>query len=152
MAFSWDHVRWQLRHWPTALFTEEGEFLILTCDWRCRAWRPREGCNDGNIIQYDRYRWGSVMVRAGICFDGRTELRGIDRGSPTAIWYRDEIVDPNQELLPVQFVMTLYSWKYTSLPVVHGRGLNRDYGLTSGFRRFKSLWTVFGFRGKTYHR
>ena len=30
---------------------------------------------------------------AGICFDGRTELRVIDRGSQTAIRYREDIFD-----------------------------------------------------------
>ena len=33
------------------------------------------------------------MVWAIISFDGRTELRVIDEGSPTAIRYRDSIVD-----------------------------------------------------------
>ena len=33
------------------------------------------------------------MVWAGICFDGRTELWVIDKGSPTAIQYRDDIFD-----------------------------------------------------------
>ena len=33
------------------------------------------------------------MVWAGICFDGRTELRVIGKGSPTAIRYRDDIFD-----------------------------------------------------------
>ena len=95
LAFAQDHVRWQLRHWRTVLFTDESRFHISTCDRRVRVWRhPGERYNDGNIIQYDRYGGGSVMVWGGICFDGRTELHVIDGGSLTAIRYRDDIVDP----------------------------------------------------------
>ncbi len=38
---------------------------------------------DCNVLEYDRYGGGSVMVWAGICLDGRTDLHFVDRGALT---------------------------------------------------------------------
>ena len=49
---------------------------------------------DCNIVEHDMFGGGSVMFRGGICYDRRTELYRGDRGSLTALKYRDEILDP----------------------------------------------------------
>ena len=41
----------------------------------------------------DRFGDGIVMVRAGICHDGRTQLKIVQR-TLNAIKYRDDILDP----------------------------------------------------------
>ncbi len=49
---------------------------------------------DGNVHEYGRYGGGSVMVWAGICLDGRTDLHVVDRGALTAVRYRDKVLHP----------------------------------------------------------
>jgi hypothetical protein len=41
----------------------------------------------------DRFGSGIVMVWAGICHDGRTQLK-IVQGTLNAVKYRDDILDP----------------------------------------------------------
>ena len=48
---------------------------------------------DCNIVEHDRFGGGSVMFGVEICYNGRTELSRVDRGSLTALKYRDEILD-----------------------------------------------------------
>ncbi len=60
-----------------------------------RVWRRAgERYADSNIVEYDRYGGGSVMVWGGICLDGRTDLVVIDGGALAAVLYRDEIREP----------------------------------------------------------
>ena len=49
---------------------------------------------DCNIVEHDRFGGGSVMFWGGICYDGRTELYRVVRGSLTALRYKDDILDP----------------------------------------------------------
>ena len=49
---------------------------------------------DSNIVEHDRFGGGSIVFWCGICYDRRTELYRVDRGSLTALRYRDEILDP----------------------------------------------------------
>ena len=46
-----------------------------------------------NLVEHDRLGGGSVMFRGGICYDRRTELYRVDRGSLTTLRYKDEILD-----------------------------------------------------------
>lgn len=95
LVFAQDHQHWQLRHWRTVLFTDESRFHVSTCDRRVRVWRRAgERYAECNIVEYDRYGGGSVMVWGGICLDGRTDLLVIDRGALTAVRYRDEVLHP----------------------------------------------------------
>uniref|UniRef100_A0A8K9X002 Tc1-like transposase DDE domain-containing protein n=1 Tax=Oncorhynchus mykiss TaxID=8022 RepID=A0A8K9X002_ONCMY len=95
LAFVREHQDWQIRHWRPVLFTDESRFRLSTCDRRDRVWRRRGGRSAAcNILQYDRFGGGSVMVWGGISLGGRTALHVFARGSLTAIRYRDEILRP----------------------------------------------------------
>ena len=93
--FAKNQIGWQLDQWRTVLFTDESRFHVCTCDRRIRVWsRVRERYVDCNIVEHDRFGSGSVMFWGGICYNGRTDLYRVDRGSLTALKYRDEILDP----------------------------------------------------------
>ncbi|KAL0200740.1 hypothetical protein M9458_003927, partial [Cirrhinus mrigala] len=78
LAFAREHQDWQICHWRPVLFTDESRFTLSTCD---RVWRRRgERSAACNILQYDRFGSGSVMVWGGISL-------GISL-------YRDEILRP----------------------------------------------------------
>ncbi len=95
LDFAQDHQHWQLRHWRPILFTDESGSHVSTCDRRVRVWwRAGERYADSNIVEYDRYSGGSVIVWGGICLVGRTDLVVIDGGALTAVRYRDEVLEP----------------------------------------------------------
>ncbi len=76
-------------------FSSQSRFHVSICDRRVRVWRRAgERYADINIVEYDRYGGGSVMVWGGICLDGRTDLGVIDGGALTAVRYRDEVFEP----------------------------------------------------------
>ncbi len=82
-------------HCHPILFIYESRFHVSTCDRCVRVWRrASEWYADINIIEYDRYCGGSVMVWGGICQDGRTDLVVIDGGALTAVRYRNEVLEP----------------------------------------------------------
>jgi hypothetical protein len=45
------------------------------------------------MYESDRFGGGSVMVWAGICHDGRTQLKNV-QGTLNMVKYRDDILDP----------------------------------------------------------
>jgi hypothetical protein len=45
------------------------------------------------VYESGRFEGGSVMVRAGICHDGRTQLK-IVQGTLNAVKCREDILDP----------------------------------------------------------
>jgi hypothetical protein len=45
------------------------------------------------VYESDRFGGGSFMVWAGICHDGRTQLK-IDQGTLNTVKYTDDIIDP----------------------------------------------------------
>lgn len=95
LEFAREHQHWQLRHWTPVLFTDESRFTVSTNDRRARVWRrPGERYAQCNIIEWNRYGGGSVMVWGGVCLNGRTDLIVLDRGNLNAVRYRDEILDP----------------------------------------------------------
>ncbi len=50
---------------------------------------------DGNVLGYDGCGGGSVMVWAGSCLDGLTDLHIVfNRGALTAVRYRDKVLPP----------------------------------------------------------
>ena len=55
--------------------------------------RRGERFTDQCVYESDHFGGGSVMVWAGICHDGRTQLI-IVQGTLNAIKYRDDILDP----------------------------------------------------------
>ena len=95
LHFALEHRHWQLRHWRTVLFTDESRFHLSTCGPRVRVWRqPGERYSACNVVQYDRFGGGSVMVWGGICLDSRTDLYVVHGGSLTAARYCNEILLP----------------------------------------------------------
>ena len=64
------------------------------CDGRYRVYR-RGGkrFTDQCVYESDRFGGGSAMAWAGICHDGRTQLK-IVQGTLNAVKYRDDILDP----------------------------------------------------------
>jgi len=79
-------------HWRTVLFTDESRFTLSTRDRFKRVWRSYgERYAACNIIQYDRFGGGSVMVLGGISMEGRTNLYRLDNRTMTATRYQNEI-------------------------------------------------------------
>ncbi len=56
--------------------------------------RPGERYTQCNIMKYDRYGGGSVMVWGGIVLDGCTDLKVTDRDALTAVRYRYDVLQP----------------------------------------------------------
>lgn len=95
LEFARDHENWQIGDWTPVLFTDESRFTLSTNDRRVRVWRRSgERFADCNIVEFDPFGGGSVMVWAGICMDDRTDLIVVAGGALTGLRYRDEILDP----------------------------------------------------------
>jgi hypothetical protein len=90
----WDtyHVTWAQNDWVPVLFTNKSRYCLDFIDRRPGAWRRQhERFHDANIINYDHYGGGTIiMVLGGISRDGKTDV--LERG-PTGVRYRDEILD-----------------------------------------------------------
>ena len=52
---------------------------------------------DQCVYEFNRFGGGSVMVWAGICHDGLTQLK-IVQETLNAVKYRDDIIDPIEKL------------------------------------------------------
>jgi hypothetical protein len=75
------------------LFTDKSRFCLSTNDRRRRVWRrPGERFVQCAIQEVERFGGGSVMVWGGITFEDRTNLVVLNRGSMTAVTYRDDII------------------------------------------------------------
>jgi len=81
--------------WAPVLFTDESRFNLSNNDRRVRVWRRAgERFADCNVVEYDRYGGGSVMVWGSICLNGHTDLIVLDRGSITGMRYVEEVLHP----------------------------------------------------------
>ena len=102
------HSGWGLNEWRTVLFTDESRFTVRFSDGRIGVWRlSRERFQARFVRQVDRYGGGSVMVWAGVCYQGKTPLH-IVHDSMTALKYRDDVLRPiaipyGQEALGANF-------------------------------------------------
>lgn len=95
LRFAHNHVRLGRRRLRNILFTDESKFNLDFNDGRRRVWRQKnERFRDCCVAEHDRFGGGSVLVWAGISYDGRTDLHVIRNGSLTGMRYRDEILDP----------------------------------------------------------
>ncbi len=81
-----------------SLYTRK-QIPVSSCDRRVRVlyyiciWRRQERYGECNIMENDRYGWGSVMVWKGVSINGRTDIHVLDRGTMTA-QYREEVLGP----------------------------------------------------------
>ena len=92
-AFIREHQIWQVRLCRPMLFTDESRFNLSGSDGRVRVWRITGGRYQAcNIVQYDRFGGGSVMVWGGTNLEGRMYLHFLNRGNQRGARYRDEIL------------------------------------------------------------
>lgn len=95
LAWCRQHEPWTRLQWSTVLFTDESRFSLDTDSRRTFIWRePGTRYHPSLIREKDHYGGGGVMVWAGIMLDGRTPLHVFDKGSLTAMRYREEILEP----------------------------------------------------------
>ena len=96
VRLAWARARrhWRLHTWQHIPFSDESRFSLRHSDGRYRVYHRRwERLTDQCVDESDRFGGGSVMVWAGICHDGRTQLQ-IVQGTLNAVKYRDDILDP----------------------------------------------------------
>lgn len=95
LDFARDHQNWQEDQWSLVLFSDESRFTVSNNDGRRRVWRRQgERFSACTRVEVDSYGGGSVMVWAGVCLEGRTDLHVVPRGSITGIRYRDDVLEP----------------------------------------------------------
>ena len=77
------------------MFSNESRFSLRFSDVRYRVYRRRRGerFTDQFVYKSDRCGGGSVMLWAGICLDGRTQLK-IVQGTLNVVKNRDNVLDP----------------------------------------------------------
>jgi hypothetical protein len=86
---------WTFRNWRIIWFSDESRFLPQKRDSRIRLYRRRnERFSSSCVQEVDSYGGGSVMMWTAISNDRKTELVHVP-GNLTAVWYRDEILQPH---------------------------------------------------------
>jgi len=94
LAWARARRRWRLHTWQHILFSDESRFSLRFSDGRYPVYRRRgERFTDQCVYESDRFGAGSIKVCAGICHDGRTQLK-IVQGTLNAVKYRYNIHDP----------------------------------------------------------
>ena len=89
-----EHLQWDVQ-WHSILWTDESRFALDFHDGRIRVRRlPKERFADCCIVEHDRYGGGSLMVWAGIWWQGRTQLVVIN-GNLNGERYLNEVVVPH---------------------------------------------------------
>ncbi len=83
------------QQWSNVLFSDESRFCLRKVDGRIRVWRRRgERHLEPTVVPTTAYNGGSVMVWAGISFNGRTDIVVVP-GNLNARRYINEIVRPH---------------------------------------------------------
>ena len=73
------------------LWTDESKFNLDFNDGRRRVRRQRnERFRKWCVVEHDQFGEGSVLIWAGISYDGRTDLYVIRNGALTGVRYRDD--------------------------------------------------------------
>jgi hypothetical protein len=87
--------RWRLIHtWQHILFSEESRFSLRFNHGCYRVYRRcGKHFTDQCVYESDRLGDGSVMIWAGICHNGHTQLK-IVQGTMNAVKNRDDSLDP----------------------------------------------------------
>lgn len=66
------HSCWTRQRWKRVVFTDESKFNLRGADGRVRVWRRRgERMDPANVIEYDHYGGGSVLIWGGMSILGR---------------------------------------------------------------------------------
>ena len=85
---------WNAAQWRQILYTDESRFSLEHADGRTRVFRRTgERYADACVVEADRFRVGSMMVRGGISHNGKTQLVTVN-GPLSAQKYRDDILAP----------------------------------------------------------
>ncbi|GFT18953.1 transposable element Tcb1 transposase [Trichonephila clavipes] len=84
-----EHYNWTVSDWDNVMFTDESRFALEPDDKRKRKWR-KQGTRK-QPPKHHAFRFGSIMVAAGISLGYLTDLHIFKRGSVTAVRYRDEV-------------------------------------------------------------
>lgn len=88
------HGHWNVEDWSRILFSDESRFGIHPDSRQIRVWRQSGRENRlRSCVEVHSYKGGTIMVWAGICLNGRTDLIFVD-GFINAERYRDEIILP----------------------------------------------------------
>ena len=83
LVFARDHTPFGRQRLRNVLWTDESEFNLDFNDGHRRVWRQRnERFRDCCVVEHDPFGGGSVLVRAGISYDGRTDLYVIRKVGP----------------------------------------------------------------------
>ena len=92
LAWTRARRRWRLHTWQHILYSDESRFALRFIDGRYRVYRRcGEHFTDHCVYESDHFGCGSVMVWAGICHDGRSQLK-IVQGTLNVVKYGDDIL------------------------------------------------------------
>lgn len=87
------HRRWTRRQWNEVVFSDESRFNLSCADGRLRVCRRRgERFDLQNVIEWDRYGGGSVMIWGGTCHGAKTDIVTV-AGNLTSVRYCAEIIE-----------------------------------------------------------
>ncbi|GFX51886.1 transposable element Tc1 transposase [Trichonephila clavipes] len=94
-----EHHNWTEQDWVCVLFSDESRFSLSSDCRRQLIWRKSgTAYRPENIQQKDRYPTCSIMVWAGIMFNGRTRLHVVANGTMTGQRYIDKVLLPHVRL------------------------------------------------------
>ncbi|GFW68023.1 transposable element Tcb1 transposase [Trichonephila clavipes] len=94
-----EHHNWTEQDWACLLFSDESRFSLSSDCRRQLIWRESgTAYRPENIQEKDRYPTCSIMVWAGIMFNGRTRLHVVANGTMTGQRYIDEVLLPHVRL------------------------------------------------------
>ncbi|GFV50714.1 transposable element Tcb2 transposase [Trichonephila clavipes] len=94
-----EHHNWTEQDWACVLFSDESRFSLSSDCRRQLIWRESgTAYRPENIQEKDQYPTCSIMVWAGIMFNGLTRLHVVANGTMTGQRYIDEVLLPHVRL------------------------------------------------------
>ncbi|KAJ4441324.1 hypothetical protein ANN_11179 [Periplaneta americana] len=99
LQWSRQHQHWTLDEWRNVLFTDESRFSLTNDPRRTIIWEHGTRFHPTNIMKKRPFCGSGVLVRAGIMFNGRTDLHIFAAGTVNAQRYRDEVLERHVQLL-----------------------------------------------------
>ncbi|KAJ4432598.1 hypothetical protein ANN_21221 [Periplaneta americana] len=99
VTWSRQHQHWTLDEWRNVLFTDESRFCLTNDSRRTIIWRERgTRFHPKKIVEKRPFCDGGVLVRAGIMFNGSTDLHIFAAGAVNAQSHRDEVLERHVQL------------------------------------------------------